>query len=249
MATFALVPGAWLGGWAWKEVVARLEGRGHVAYPVTLTGLGERSHLSSWDITIETHVMDVVNILVYEDLHQVTLVGHSYGGVILQTVAGHVPERVGRLVYLDTGPLPPGATVQDFQSPKFREFVDRDVNERGGGRFIPFPGLDNLGPPSVVEGLGVRERALMTARATPHPYATFTSPVAAGEFHDTHERVLILAGGIGMTVEQLMDQIAAGVPMVQAFATPGWRFERIETGHWPMFSAPSALAEMLHGLD
>ena len=108
-----LVPGACLGGWAWQEVAARLRALGHDVYPVTLTGLGERVHLATREVDLETHIDDVVNLLDYEDLSDAVLVGHSYAGVVVTAVADRRPERLRAVVYLDTGPLPGGRAIAD----------------------------------------------------------------------------------------------------------------------------------------
>src|SRR5262249_50696546 len=106
MTTFVLVPGFFLGAWAWRPVTAALRAGGHEVHPISLTGLGERVHLSSADVDLETHITDVLNLLRFEDLHDVVLVGHSYGGIVTTAVADRMPERVAKLVYVDTGPLP-----------------------------------------------------------------------------------------------------------------------------------------------
>ena len=115
-----LVPGACLGGWAWREVAATLRALGHEVYAVTLTGLGERVHLASRDVDLETHIADVVNLLDYEDLSDAVLVGHSYAGVVITGVADQRPERLRAVVYLDTGPLPGGVAIADVQTPEQR---------------------------------------------------------------------------------------------------------------------------------
>lgn len=83
MATYVLVGGAWLGGWCWQPVARRLREGGHEAYPVTLTGLGERSHLASPEVDLDTHIADVVNLIEFEDLHEVVLLGHSYAADLI----------------------------------------------------------------------------------------------------------------------------------------------------------------------
>src|SRR4030088_1762028 len=108
MANFVLVPGFWLGGWAWQRVAKPLRAAGHEVYPVTLTGLGERVHLASPQVDLDTHICDVVNVIEYEDLHEVVLVGHSGGGSVVTGVSDRIPERLSQLVYLDSGPLPDG---------------------------------------------------------------------------------------------------------------------------------------------
>ena len=96
-----IVHGAWGGGWDWKPVETELRSRGRVAYRPTLTGLGERHHLASGDIGLATHVTDVVNLIVWERLENVVLVGHSYGGMVITGVAERIPDRIAHLVYLD----------------------------------------------------------------------------------------------------------------------------------------------------
>src|SRR5208283_1418968 len=116
-----LVPGACLGGWCWRDIAAGLRGRRLDPYPVTLTGLGERVHLASPAVDLDTHVADVVNLLDFEDLHDAVLVGHSYAGAVISGVADRRPARIGLLVYLDKAPLPAGSAIVDLQSPEQRE--------------------------------------------------------------------------------------------------------------------------------
>ena len=96
MATFVLVHGAWLGGWCWQRVAPHLRRAGHEVYTPTLTGLGERAHLLSRDVGLDTHVQDIVGVLECEDLLEVILVGHSFGGMVVSGVAERVPDRLGR---------------------------------------------------------------------------------------------------------------------------------------------------------
>jgi pimeloyl-ACP methyl ester carboxylesterase len=99
--TFVIVHGAWGGGWAFKEVDRLLRADGHAVYRPTLTGQGERVHLASPDVGLQTHIQDVVNAIEFEDLHDVVLVGHSYGGMVITGVADRIPDRIAHLVYLD----------------------------------------------------------------------------------------------------------------------------------------------------
>ncbi len=99
--TFVIVHGAWGGSWSFKQVDSILSVRGHVVYRPSLTGLGERVHLSSPEITIQTNVLDVVNTILYEDLQNVVLIGHSFGGAVITGVADSIPERIKRLIFLD----------------------------------------------------------------------------------------------------------------------------------------------------
>src|SRR5919107_1009755 len=101
MANFVLVHGSCHGAWCWKKVCPLLNKSGHNVYTPTLTGLGERSHLVSNDIGLDTHIVDVTQVLEYEDLNEVILIGHSYGGLVISGVAERVPKRIRRVVYLD----------------------------------------------------------------------------------------------------------------------------------------------------
>src|SRR5215813_9903475 len=102
MATFVLVHGAWHGGWCWQKVIPLLEAADHAVYAPTLTGLAERACELSPDVGLDTHIQDVVGLLQDKDLHEVILVGHSYGGMVITGVVDAVPERIAHLVYLDT---------------------------------------------------------------------------------------------------------------------------------------------------
>lgn len=174
MATYVLVGGAWLGAWAWREVARDLAGRGHDVHALTLTGLGDRAHLARPDVDLDTHIADVRAALAFEDLRDVVLVGHSYAGMVITGVADHEPQRIARLVYLDTGPLPSGQALLDFSPPEGRTQLERTVREHGDGWLLPPPPFEALGAPSALAGLTPAHRALMEARMTPQPYRTWT---------------------------------------------------------------------------
>lgn len=100
-STFVIVHGAWGGGWQWKKVGTLLTADGHLVYRPTLTGLGERVHLASPDLTLSTHITDIVNVILWENLHDVVLVGHSYGGMVITGVMDRVPDRIRRVIFVD----------------------------------------------------------------------------------------------------------------------------------------------------
>jgi len=127
MAAYVLVGGGWLGGWCWQVVTRRLREEGHDAYPVTLTGLGERVHLASPEVDLETHITDVVNLIEFEDLHDVMILGHSYGGLVVTGAADRSPERISQLVYLDTAPLPDGDILLEKFPPEARKRTEEQV--------------------------------------------------------------------------------------------------------------------------
>ena len=118
MANFVLVASYWFGGWAWKNVTDVLHKKGHTVYSVTLTGLGERAHLGNAETNLDTHVADVVNLIKYEELEDVYLVGHSYAGVVITQVADAIPEKLAKLIYVDSTPLPDDTALIDFNDPK-----------------------------------------------------------------------------------------------------------------------------------
>jgi pimeloyl-ACP methyl ester carboxylesterase len=112
--TFVLVHGATAGGWEWKRTGQFLTDDGHMVYRATLTGLGEREHLNSADIDLETHINDVVNLILYEDLHDVVLTGHSYGGMVVTGVIDRIPDRIRHVVYLDAAVPDDGMSLWDL---------------------------------------------------------------------------------------------------------------------------------------
>jgi len=144
MTTYVLVAGAWLGGWAWRPVTRRLREQAHEVHPVTLTGLGDRSHLATPETDLDTYITDAVNVVEFEDLHDVVLVGHSYAGGVITGVAERIPERIALLAYLDAGPSPDGAAFLDLQPPPARELIERLVAEAGDGWRFPMPSWEEL---------------------------------------------------------------------------------------------------------
>lgn len=243
-----LVPGACLGGWAWRAVAADLRARGHEVHPVTLTGLGERVHLARPDVDLETHIADVVNLLDYEGLEDAVLVGHSYAGIVVAGAADRRPERLDAAVYLDTGPLPDGYAISDVQAPEARAAMVRDAEERGDGWRWPVPDRATLesGAYGSAAGLGDDDFATIAARGTPHPLRTFSSPLRLE--HDRPpgvRRAVILCADGGMDVATVRELIARGDPRAALFADPDWELHELPTGHWAMFSAPEATAAKL----
>ena len=162
MATYVLVPGAWLGGWAWRAVAGRLRAGGHEVYPVTLTGLGERSHLARPDVDLDTHVTDVVNLVETEDLREVVLVGHSYAGIVVSAAADRLAGRLAAVVYVDSGPVPDGSAYIDLQEPAAREHTERAVAELGDGWRLLMPSFEELEKVNGASLAGLDDAALAT---------------------------------------------------------------------------------------
>jgi pimeloyl-ACP methyl ester carboxylesterase len=245
MTTFVLVPGAWLGAWSWQPVTARLRANGHEVYPVTLTGLGERSHLATPDVDLDTYVADVVNLIEVEDLRDVVLVGHSYAGLVVSAVADRIPERISLLAYLDSGPVPDGSAYLDLQPPEAKALIDRLVEQNDDGWLLPMPSWDELEGVlgASLAGLGENERSRMRSRAVAQPLQTWTQPVSLkNTARDDLPKLLITCS---FPLAQVQQMIAAEHPWFAELAGPQWSFRELTTGHWPMFSVPDQLADLL----
>ena len=227
-----------MGGWAFARVTRALRARGHDVYPVTLTGLGERSHLARREVNLDTHIDDVVNLVTYEDLRDVVLVGHSYAGIVVSGAANRVGQRLATVAFLDTAPASDGQRHIDFYPPDVAEIMRKQVHDRGDGWRLPFPGFEQLGPPPMLAGVGADARAMLEKRAVAQPFGTYTQPLRlTGKGGDRHRQVLIACNGFR--------EVAAAQPKIGAFLTPQWQRHDLDTGHWPMLSAPEPLAALL----
>src|SRR5437762_6823714 len=141
MTSFVLTHGAWHGSWCWKRVRRLLQAQGHDVFTPTLTGVGERSHLLSRDVNLETHIDDVTNVIRWEELSDVVLCGHSYGGAVISGVADRVPNRIGALVYLDAFVLENGQSLHDTLPPAQRTLQIELAGRHGDGwKVPPIPG-------------------------------------------------------------------------------------------------------------
>ena len=222
-ATFVLVHGAWLGGWCWKRVTPLLRAAGHEVFAPTLTGLGERSHLFSPEVGLDTHIEDIVAVLEYEDLTDVILVGHSYAGMVIAGVAQRAAHRLAELVYLDSFLPESGRSVDDYL-PAPHPSVD--------GRITP---LD----PRTAFGVG-RETdiAWMAPRLGDHPARAFSQPV------DLSRTVTLR-----QTYIQCSNKIPCFVESAERAKRQGFRFfELMSANHCPMVTPPDELAKILLAL-
>jgi pimeloyl-ACP methyl ester carboxylesterase len=233
MAVFVLVPGMFHGGWCWKRVTPLLRHAGHEVYVISLTGVGERAHLHYPGIDMHTHIQDVVNVLEYEDLDQVILVGHSLAGFMAPAVAERVPGRIAHIVNLD-GEIPVDGKPFKDMLPEFWELFRQQASASGDDMWAS-PVLD------WTFGLQGADLEWMQSKLTPHPLKTwetplyFTNPAAR-----SIPRTFILCTE-GDSPEEIAEQ-------VQECAQSGWRIQMLPTGHDAMISAPKELAEMLLGL-
>ncbi|GLF96862.1 alpha/beta fold hydrolase [Streptomyces yaizuensis] len=238
MAVLVLVPGAYLGAWAWEETARALEGRGHTALPLTLTGLAERAGDATPATDLDTHVADITGFVEGLGVPEVTLVAHSYGAAPVTGAAARLGGRVARVVYVDSAPFAEGLRVLDLMPPEDVEAMRRQVAERGDG-MLPAPSPEKLGEAGSLDGLGPDRLEQLRARATAQPFGTFerrlSGPAEPGPGVD---RVVVAC-------HDFQALLAAAPPMLAFLNQPPWRRFDLATGHWPMLSAPAELASVL----
>lgn len=232
MTVFVLVHGGWHGGWCWRPVVEFLQARGHLVFAPSLTGLAERGHLIDAVEGPDTHVADIANLMIWEDLHDVVLVGHSYGGTIVTGVASQMPERIGRLVYLDAMvPEISGMSAAQLSTPERAAEVaaarrpDGHTDPTGFERWVSPHRIDWLkrmtGPqPGSCFGKGVT----LTGRqndvtARDYIICTYHKPSPFWRFYD------------------------------QFKADPTWRTHRLDSLHDAMIEVPDQLVALLDPSD
>lgn len=230
MATYVLIHGAWHGGWYWKKVAPLLCAAGHDVLTPTLTGLGERAHLTHPGIDLDTHIADIVNVLAFEEVTDAVLVGHSYGGMVITGVADRVPEQVRHLVYLDAFIPANGESVNDHLPAELVARFEEDVRARGEGWCIPF------GSP---EGYGVTDPtdvAWAAPKLVPQPVETFRQPI----------RMQRPATPAAASTYILCNQFEGFVGFAERVQhQPGWRCRELPTGHNAMITMPRELADLL----
>lgn len=227
--TFVLVHGAWHGGWCWRRVADRLERRGHKVYAPSLTGLGDRSHLIGTRPSVTTHIDDIANIIRFEDLQRVILVGHSYGGIIISGVAEKVQKQIASIVFLDAFVPENGATIMSMSRQGLRDNVNAAI-KRG-----------DLGiPPASAAYFNVNEkdRAFVDRKCTPQPIGTYGDPVKlSGARERIAKKTYIRAKGFNSAG---FDAIA-----VRLRADPAWNVHDMPSGHDAMIDMPDRLSELL----
>jgi pimeloyl-ACP methyl ester carboxylesterase len=237
MPPIVLVHGAWAGAWCWKRVLAPLRAAGHEVHAVTLTGLGERSHLLSPAVTLATHVADVVGLIAAEELEGVVLVGHSYGGLVITGAADRLqrdaPGALRQLVYVDAVVPLPGESWSSTHAP---ETVAARVAaaEAGGGLGMP-------PPDPAAFGLHGADRDWLLRRQTPQPFAVYREPLPFD------------AARIAALPRAFVDCTRPPLPTIDVSRRrvreqPGWQVVEMATGHDPMVSEPEEFLRVLREL-
>ena len=232
MARYVLVHGGGHGGWCYQPVARLIRAQGHEVYTPTLTGLGEREHLMSPTIDLETHITDVAKVLQFEELTDVILVGHSYGGMVISGVADRVPERIRNLVFLDAAMPQNGQSLVDHAGPFMLAARSRSrvVN---GIELVLFPGEDPMGFFGVKDP---EQIAWMKPKLTPHPWKCFEQKLVL----KNEAAMRKIPQSIIVCSSHMNDQARAGLK-----ALSNGRFWEIDTGHDLMITEPQKVADAL----
>jgi|HubBroStandDraft_1064217.scaffolds.fasta_scaffold122970_2 pimeloyl-ACP methyl ester carboxylesterase len=227
MTTFVLVHGAWHGSWCWKRVRGLLQHRGHEVFTPTLTGIGERAHLLAPTIDLRTHTLDVLNLIQWEELDDIVLCGHSYGGMVVTGVADKIPRRIRTLLYLDAFVPENGESLVQFAPIAEAQLVE-------GWKCIPIS--------AETFGVNAADRAWVDRQCTLQSVACFRQPAD-------------LTGGLSQ-LQRIGYVYAAGwagsqspfYPFYQKAKSRGWFTHEVNCGHDVMLDEPEVLAALLASL-
>jgi pimeloyl-ACP methyl ester carboxylesterase len=229
---FVLVHGAWHGGWCWRRVVANLRSAGHVVFAPTLTGSGERVHLTRADLTLDDFATDVVNLIAAEELNDVILVGHSFGGNVISAVADREPQPLMNLVYVDTLVLKNGESGFSVLDPAIVAQRVELAEKTSGGLTIPPP------PPEAFGVTDPADAGWLKRRLTPLSLNCYQAPIRL-----KHP----LGNGVKKTYIGCTDPVyEPAIPTHDwAKSQSDWRYFELPTGHDAMVTDPESLAKML----
>jgi thioesterase domain-containing protein len=228
--TFVLVHGAWHGGWCWRRVADVLEKHGHKVYAQSLTGNGDRAHLLSKDVVLDTHIADIVNLVTWEDLRDICLVAHSYGGWPSSGALEHIHDRVGSIVWLDAFKPEDGQKGTDFASEFSRKALVEAVAKGEPGR---------KGPPAKTFSVSEKDYAWIDAKLTPQPNGVATQSIRlTGKRETIAKKTYIRAAKY--------PQVAFDKALAECKADKTWQtFINETSGHDVMIDQPEWLADVL----
>lgn len=233
MATFLVAHGAWTGGWFWRKLLGPMHGLGHELIVPTLTGVGERQHLASRATDLDSHITDLLQVMHYEDLANVVLVGHSYGGMVATGVADKAAERLERVIYLDAFVPRSGECLLDLLPQEARSRMQEAARAQGDGWKVP----PNPMPPDT----SADDVAWAVPRRVDQPIKTFEQPVELGRASIGLPRTYIYCkrNGPGDVFRRFSEQ---------AQRDPGWSHVEIDASHNPHVTTPLELAALLDKL-
>jgi pimeloyl-ACP methyl ester carboxylesterase len=227
--TFVLVHGTWHGGWCWRRVADALENKGHKVYAPSLTGVADRSHLLTKDVNLTTHASDIANLIKWEDLKDIVLVGHSSAGFVITKAAEQIGSQVASIVYLDAFVPQPGDSLISLANPGPRKALEEAV-ARGDLTAKPVP--------AAAFNVNEKDRAWVDAKCTPHPLAAVEEKVtAAGAREKISRKTYIRAKGFNSPVFD--------ATLAKMKTTPGWKTYEVPSGHDVMVDMPDRLVEIL----
>jgi pimeloyl-ACP methyl ester carboxylesterase len=230
MSVYVLVHGAWGGSWCWKHIRRALQACGHEVFTPSLSGVGERSHLLSTQVDLDTHIADVVNLIRWEELSNLVLCGHSYGGCVVTGAADRMADRIGALVYVDAFVPESGQSLHDTLPVEQKDAQVRAALQTGDGWKAP--------PiPSEVFSVNARDRAWVDRQRTPQSLATFQQPLQlTGAIEQIENVTYILATGWDHSPFPQFYQKAKA---------KGWKTLTMACGHDVILDKPEELAEVL----
>jgi pimeloyl-ACP methyl ester carboxylesterase len=233
MATFVLVHGGGHGGWCYSRIARPLRGAGHNVYAPSLTGLADRKHLLRPDIDLNTHITDIVNLLEYEDLTDVVLAGHSYGGMVITGVADRALNRVGRLVYLDAAHPANGESLAG-NTPDLMNEAREGMRAVDGVELVLFPDSPSMRHMGVTDPT---DYAWLISKITPHPWKCFSQKLVL--------RNEPAVRGIHRTSINCTPTLRIRPEESRRRALDADLLFEIDTGHDLMITEPEAVTEML----
>jgi pimeloyl-ACP methyl ester carboxylesterase len=227
-ATFLVCHGAWSAGWAWKKMHPLMAAAAHRLVTPTCTGLGDREHLANRSINLETHVQDILNVIRYEDLRDIVLIGHSYGGMVATAVADRARDRIAQLIYLDAFVPREGQSLLDLNQPARARMMQLAATG-DGWRVPPNPTPPDTSPADV---------EWLSERRVDMPIKCFVTPLKLrhGELTLPRSYIYALRTPPADTFRPFAER---------AKSEPGWGYHEIDASHSPHVTAPETLMPML----
>ena len=231
MATFVLVHGAWSGGWCYFKVAERLRALGHLVFTPTLTGQGERSHLTGTAINLTLHIIDVLNVFHYERLDGVVLAGHSYGGMVITGVGDRIPDRIRALVYLDAFLPQDGQSLFDINVPKNTQMFIDNAGKIGGLGVPP--------PPAAFFNVNPDDAQRVDELATPFPIGCFTEKIKLSGKQDSIKKHVYVHSTV-------LPRESPFKPFYERVKNdPAWSAHTLPCGHDAMLDMPDDVTRIL----
>jgi pimeloyl-ACP methyl ester carboxylesterase len=231
-ATFLVAHGAWGAGYAWRKMHPLMAARGYRLVTPSYTGLGERGHLAGPSNDLDLHIHDIMAVIKYEDLQDIVLIGHSYGGMVATGVADRARDKIAQLIYLDAFVPRDGEALFDLISPEARKAMLESAKAGDGWRV---PSLQI--PPDTSD----QDRQWLAERRLPQSIKCFDTPLR------------LIGGEITVPRSYIYCQRATPADTFRPFANraksePGWRYHEIDASHSPHVTAPETLASLLESI-